>query len=74
MYACDALTTPVSLAGLPAANIPAGLVEVDGTRLPFGLQLVGPLEADMLVLAASRVAERVACPERLVAPDTEGLA
>jgi aspartyl-tRNA(Asn)/glutamyl-tRNA(Gln) amidotransferase subunit A len=74
MYACDALTTPVSLAGLPAANIPAGLVEVDGIRLPFGLQFVGPLEADMLVLAASRVAERVACPERLVAPDTEGLA
>lgn len=71
MYACDALTTPVSLAGLPAASIPAGLVEVDGARLPFGLQLVGPLESDMLVLAASRVAERVVCPEPLLAPVEE---
>jgi aspartyl-tRNA(Asn)/glutamyl-tRNA(Gln) amidotransferase subunit A len=73
MYACDALTTPVSLAGLPAASIPAGLVEIDGTRLPFGLQLVGPLEADQLVLAASRVAERIVCPERLRAPEPEDL-
>ncbi len=37
MYACDVLTIPSCLAGLPGLNIPSGLS--DG--LPVGLQLVG---------------------------------
>jgi aspartyl-tRNA(Asn)/glutamyl-tRNA(Gln) amidotransferase subunit A len=38
MYACDLLTIPSCLAGLPGLNIPSGLS--DG--LPVGLQLIGP--------------------------------
>jgi aspartyl-tRNA(Asn)/glutamyl-tRNA(Gln) amidotransferase subunit A len=38
MYACDLLTIPPNLAGLPGLSIPCGLS--DG--LPVGLQLLGP--------------------------------
>ena len=38
MYACDVLTIPSNLAGLPGLSIPCGLSE----GLPVGLQLVGP--------------------------------
>ena len=38
MYACDLLTIPSCLAGLPGLNIPSGLSE----GLPVGLQLIGP--------------------------------
>ncbi|MGZ8688535.1 MAG: amidase family protein, partial [Gaiellaceae bacterium] len=37
MYACDVLTIPSCLAGLPGLNIPSGLSE----GLPVGLQLIG---------------------------------
>ena len=54
MYAADTLTVPASLAGLPAASVPCGLVERDGARLPVGLQIVGPAWRDVDVLAAAR--------------------
>jgi aspartyl-tRNA(Asn)/glutamyl-tRNA(Gln) amidotransferase subunit A len=38
MYACDLLTIPSCLAGLPGLSIPCGLSE----GLPVGLQLIGP--------------------------------
>ncbi|MEQ8318114.1 MAG: Asp-tRNA(Asn)/Glu-tRNA(Gln) amidotransferase subunit GatA [Phycisphaerales bacterium] len=58
MYLEDAFTVGASLAGLPAISVPADLVEVDGVRLPIGVQLVGrPFdEAGMLRLA--RTVER----------------
>ena len=42
MYACDLLTIPSCLAGLPGLNVPCGLS--DG--LPVGLQLIGPQFAE----------------------------
>ena len=38
MYACDLLTIPSCLAGLPGLSIPCGLSQ----GLPVGLQLIGP--------------------------------
>jgi aspartyl-tRNA(Asn)/glutamyl-tRNA(Gln) amidotransferase subunit A len=38
MYACDLLTIPSCLVGLPGLNVPCGLSE----GLPVGLQLIGP--------------------------------
>ncbi len=38
MYACDLLTIPSCLAGLPGLSIPCGLSDA----LPVGLQLIGP--------------------------------
>ncbi|MFG0259156.1 MAG: Asp-tRNA(Asn)/Glu-tRNA(Gln) amidotransferase subunit GatA, partial [Phycisphaerales bacterium JB041] len=53
MYAEDVYTVGASLAGLPAASVPAGLVETAGSRLPVGLQLIAPAwgEAALLGLA-----------------------
>src|SRR5690606_12578466 len=41
MYLEDVYTVGVSLAGLPAIALPAGFADVDGARLPVGVQLVG---------------------------------
>ena len=38
MYACDLLTIPSCLAGLPGLSVPCGFSE----GLPVGLQLIGP--------------------------------
>jgi aspartyl-tRNA(Asn)/glutamyl-tRNA(Gln) amidotransferase subunit A len=40
MYLSDIFTLPVNIAGLPGASIPCGFVDVDGSRLPVGLQVV----------------------------------
>ena len=45
-----ALTHPINTAGLPAASVPCGF---DADGMPVGLQIVGPLHGDALVLRAS---------------------
>ncbi|MEM7516425.1 MAG: Asp-tRNA(Asn)/Glu-tRNA(Gln) amidotransferase subunit GatA, partial [Planctomycetota bacterium] len=57
MYLADALTVPVSLAGLPAISSPCGFFEKEGVRLPIGMQLIGPARADGQVLRAARIFE-----------------
>jgi len=57
MYLCDVLTVPVSLAGIPGLSVPCGFVEEGGTRLPVGLQLVGPSRGDARVLRVARAFE-----------------
>ena len=52
MYLSDYFTVPMSLAGLPAISIPAGLAEPPGggTPLPVGLQLAAPAFAETALL------------------------
>jgi aspartyl-tRNA(Asn)/glutamyl-tRNA(Gln) amidotransferase subunit A len=54
MYLSDVLTVPASLAGLPAASVPAGFA--DG--LPVGLQLIGPALEDARVLGVAEAFQR----------------
>jgi aspartyl-tRNA(Asn)/glutamyl-tRNA(Gln) amidotransferase subunit A len=54
MYACDVLTVPVNLAGLPGISLPCGLS--DG--LPVGLQLIGAAFSENRILAAAHALER----------------
>lgn len=42
MYLTDVYTVPVNLAGVPALSVPVGWGEDEGSRLPIGLQLIGP--------------------------------
>lgn len=52
-YLEDVFTIPVNLAGLPGISVPCGDVELEGVKLPVGLQLIGkPLDEVTLLRAA----------------------
>jgi aspartyl-tRNA(Asn)/glutamyl-tRNA(Gln) amidotransferase subunit A len=57
MYLNDVFTVPISLAGLPAMVVPAGL---DGQGLPLGLQIVGRPFDEETVLKVGGVMEAAA--------------
>jgi aspartyl-tRNA(Asn)/glutamyl-tRNA(Gln) amidotransferase subunit A len=60
MYLSDYCTVPMSLAGIPAISIPAGLAPPDGggPELPVGLQITGPAFAESRLLGAAYAIER----------------
>jgi aspartyl-tRNA(Asn)/glutamyl-tRNA(Gln) amidotransferase subunit A len=65
MYACDVMTIPSCLAGLPGLNVPSGLSE----GLPVGLQLIGRAFGENTLFRAGHALERAigfdTVPERL---------
>ena len=65
MYACDVMTIPSCLAGLPGLNVPSGLSE----GLPVGLQLIGRQFGENTLFRAGHALERAigfdGVPERL---------
>jgi aspartyl-tRNA(Asn)/glutamyl-tRNA(Gln) amidotransferase subunit A len=58
MYLEDVYTVGVNLAGLPGMTLPAGFAEVEGKRLPVGVQLVAPAFEESIMLRAGRMFER----------------
>ncbi len=63
MYLSDYCTVPMSLAGIPAISIPAGLARpADGTGpeqgLPVGFQIAGPAFSENLILDAAHALEQ----------------
>ncbi len=60
MYMNDFFTVPMSLAGIPAISIPAGLAEPEGggPRLPVGFQLAAPAFAEQRLLDAAHALEQ----------------
>jgi aspartyl-tRNA(Asn)/glutamyl-tRNA(Gln) amidotransferase subunit A len=60
MYLSDYFTVPMSLAGIPAISIPAGLAEPDGggPQMPVGLQIAAPAFAESQLLDAALALER----------------
>jgi aspartyl-tRNA(Asn)/glutamyl-tRNA(Gln) amidotransferase subunit A len=60
MYMNDFFTVPMSLAGIPAISIPAGLAEPPGggPRLPVGFQIAAPAFAEQRLLDAAYALER----------------
>lgn len=55
MYLSDLLTVPVNLAGLPAISIPCGF---DKKGLPIGLQLIGNVLEEDLILNVANIFEK----------------
>jgi aspartyl-tRNA(Asn)/glutamyl-tRNA(Gln) amidotransferase subunit A len=55
MYLNDFFTVPMSLAGIPAISLPAGLAEPEGggAQLPVGFQIAAPAFAEQKLLEAS---------------------
>ncbi len=60
MYLNDFFTVPMSLAGIPAISLPAGLAEPEGggPRLPVGFQIAAPAFAEQKLLEASFALEQ----------------
>ncbi|HEY7456211.1 MAG TPA: Asp-tRNA(Asn)/Glu-tRNA(Gln) amidotransferase subunit GatA [Solirubrobacterales bacterium] len=60
MYMSDFFTVPMSLAGIPAISIPAGLAEPEGggPELPVGFQIAAPAFAEQRLLEAAHALER----------------
>ncbi len=60
MYLNDFFTVPMSLAGIPAISLPAGLAEPasGGPRLPVGFQIAAPAFAEQELLEAAYALER----------------
>ncbi len=57
-YLEDVFTIPVNLAGLPGISVPCGNVEVDGVKLPIGLQIIGKSLDEVTVLRAAHAYEQ----------------
>ena len=62
MYLNDFFTVPMSLAGIPAIAIPAGLAAPEGAgegapRLPVGFQIAAPAFAEQKLLEAAHALE-----------------
>lgn len=70
LYLEDTYTVGANLAGLPAITFPGGFVEVDGTDLPVGLQLIGPPWSEHDLLRIARLHERACAYHERVAPMT----
>jgi aspartyl-tRNA(Asn)/glutamyl-tRNA(Gln) amidotransferase subunit A len=62
----------VSLAGLPAVSVPVRAGEVDGVRLPTGVQLVGRAWGEADLLRVARALEREVAFAGLDAPRGAG--
>ncbi len=60
MYLSDYFTVPMSLAGIPAVSIPAGLAEPPGggPELPVGLQIAAPAFTESRMLDAAFALEQ----------------
>jgi aspartyl-tRNA(Asn)/glutamyl-tRNA(Gln) amidotransferase subunit A len=60
MYLNDFFTVPMSLAGIPAISIPAGLAEPSGggPQLPVGFQIAAPAFAEQSLLEAAYALEQ----------------
>jgi len=53
MYLCDTYTVTANIAGICGLSMPAGVVNVDGTDLPLGVQLQGPVLGEDRILQAA---------------------
>jgi aspartyl-tRNA(Asn)/glutamyl-tRNA(Gln) amidotransferase subunit A len=64
MYLSDYFTVPMSLAGIPAISIPAGLARPDngGPELPVGFQIAGPAFSESRLLDAAYALEQAVGP------------
>jgi len=57
MYLSDVFTVGASLAGLPSIVLPCGWHEVDGKKLPIGLQIIGAQRTDYQLLDIAQMYE-----------------
>lgn len=54
MYLADIFTVPVNIAGVPGLAIPSGFKEVEGKKLPLGIQLVAAHQKEGILFRAGK--------------------
>lgn len=59
MYLCDVFSNPASLAGLPAVNVPGGVMEYEGKTLPVGVQFMGKAFGERHLLKVAYAHEKM---------------
>ena len=59
MYLGDVYTVPINPAGVPAVSCPAGFVNRDGKDLPVGVQIIGPMLGEPIILNVSYQLEKI---------------
>ena len=59
MYLEDVFTVTANLVGVPAISVPAGFAEVDGKKLPIGLQFMAPHAREDVLFAVGKKLEEI---------------
>ncbi len=54
MYLADIFTVPVNVVGVPAISVPAGFADMDGTKLPVGIQFIAQKLCEGKLFAVAR--------------------
>jgi aspartyl-tRNA(Asn)/glutamyl-tRNA(Gln) amidotransferase subunit A len=58
MYLADVFTLAANMAGICGISVPCGFAEVDGAKLPIGLQVLGDALAESLILQVAAAYEQ----------------
>ena len=54
LYLEDVFTVPANIVGIPAISVPSGTVERDGVKLPLGLQIMAPHNAENILFEVGK--------------------
>ncbi|MSU55588.1 MAG: Asp-tRNA(Asn)/Glu-tRNA(Gln) amidotransferase subunit GatA [Candidatus Taylorbacteria bacterium] len=54
MYLADIFTVSANIASIPAISVPSGFAEVEGKKLPLGLQFIAPSGGEETLFALSK--------------------
>src|SRR3989344_5578942 len=59
MYLADIFTVTANIAGVPAISIPSGFAEVDGKKLPLGIQFMAPHGREDILFEIGKKFEKI---------------
>lgn len=59
VYLADIFTITANIVGIPAISIPSGFVEVDGKKLPLGIQFMAPNEREDMLFEVGKKFEAI---------------
>jgi aspartyl-tRNA(Asn)/glutamyl-tRNA(Gln) amidotransferase subunit A len=59
VYLADIFTIPANMVGVPAISIPSGFSEIEGKKLPLGIQFMAPSGAEDLLFEVSKKFEEI---------------
>ena len=59
VYLADIFTVTANIVGVPAISLPSGFVEVEGKKLPFGIQFMAPHGGEDLLFDVGKKFEEI---------------